>query len=173
MKKILTTSFFVALGIVWLATCSRLPDEGLMEKGKNYEAQEKFSEAIDSYKKLVKLYPRSPLAAEALYRAGLVYTNGLQDFESAISTMSRVLEDYPESPSAAPCQFMIGFIYANNAADTVNARMAYNTFLQNYPDHELASSVEWELRYLGKDINDIPELKALETETQTGENGSD
>jgi hypothetical protein len=51
--------------------------------------------------------------------------------------------------------------------------MAYNTFLQNYPDHELAPSVEWELRYLGKDINDIPELKALEAETQTGEDGTD
>ena len=171
MRKsiLLITTLFV--GIVFLMNCSKLPDEGLMENGKKYEAEEKFSEAIESYKKLLKVYPNSPLAAEALYRAGLVYTNGLQDFESAISTLQKVIDEYPESTSAAPCQFMIGFIYANNASDLPRAENAYNTFLEKYPEHELAPSVQWELKYLGKDINDIPELKGLDTEVQPEDDG--
>lgn len=171
MKKILMISCSVVIGMILLMNCSKLPDEGLIEKGKNYEAEEKFSEAIKSYEKLVKNYPGSPFAPEALYRAGLVYTQGLQDFNTAISTHRRVIDEYPESTFASQCQFMIGFIYANNAADTAKARIAYNTFLQKYPSHELASSVEWELRYLGKDINDIPELRTLDQETKAEADG--
>ena len=55
----------------------------------------------------------------------------------------------------------VGFIYANMAADTSNARAAYTLFLEKYPQHDLCSSVEWELKYLGKDINEIEELKNL------------
>jgi hypothetical protein len=46
--------------------------------------------------------------------------------------------------------------------DTTKAREAYTKFLEKYPNHELVSSVEWELKYLGKDINEIPELMDLE-----------
>ena len=166
MKQILAGSFFAVLSVVVLITCSKLPDEGLIEKGKKLEAEEKFSEAIKNYEKLVKLYPQSPFAPQALYRAGLVYTNGLQDFNTAILTLQKVIDEYPDNKSAPPSQFMIGFIYANNASDTTLARVAYGTFLQKYPDHELVPSVKWELRYLGKDINDIPELKVLEQESR-------
>ena len=54
MKKILMISCSVVLGMILLMNCSKLPDEGLIEKGKNYEAEEKFSEAIKNYEKLVK-----------------------------------------------------------------------------------------------------------------------
>ena len=167
MRNILTVGLFVMLGITILTNCGKLPEDRLMEKGKQYEAEEKFSEAIDSYEKLVRLYPQSMYAHEALYRAGLVYTNGLQDFETAIMALQRVIDEYPESKSAAPSQFMMGFIYANSAADTARARIAYNKFLKTYPDHELVPSVKWELQYLGKDINDIPELQKLEQPEQS------
>ena len=58
---------------------------------------------------------------------------------------------------------MIGFIYANSVSDTAKAREAYTIFLKKYPDHELVSSVKWELAHLGKDINQIPELKNIES----------
>ena len=61
---------------------------------------------------------------------------------------------------------MVGFIYANTTSDTAQARLEYNQFLQNYPDHELVPSVEWELQYLGKDINNIPELNVIKNETK-------
>lgn len=169
MKKILSRSLIVVMGLAMVMACGKLPDERLMEKGKKFEEDEKFSEAIASYEKLVKVHPGSPLTAEALYRAGLVYMNGLQNFPKAIKTLQRVIDEYPESKSAAPCQFMIGFIHANNTSDTLKARLAYNTFLQKYPDHELAASVKWELQYLGKDINEIPELMDLNSKSKLEE----
>jgi len=151
------------VGLAFILGCSSLPDEKMMEKAQQNEMNEEFVKAAQIYEKVVEVYPRSPFAAEALYRAGLVYNNGLNETDNAISLLQRMITDYPENDStAAQCQFMIGFIYANNAADTARARVAYNKFLEKYSEHELVPSVEWELRYLGKDINDIPGLMSIE-----------
>lgn len=162
MKSTLTRSLIVLLVLSALIGCGKLPDEHLIAKGGGYEEEGKFTEAIASYEKLAERYPQSPLRPEALYKAGLVYTNGLQEFDRGISMLERVIAEHPEAKEAAQCQFMIGFIFANNAADTAQARIAYQKFVETYPDHELIPSVEWELRYLGKDINEIPELQHLE-----------
>ncbi len=171
MKKILMRPMIVVLVLGVTVGCSKLPDEWLMEKGKKFEEEMAFSEAIASYEKLAKLYPQGPLTAEALYRAGLVYTNGLQDFPKAVSTLRRVIEEHPDNAFAAQSQFMIGFIYANNAPDTAKSRLAYRTFLEKYPDHELVPSVEWELKYLGKGFDEIPELSGLDAESSTKSGG--
>jgi len=171
MKKILMGSLIVVFVLGMTAGCGKLPDERLIEKGKKFEEKMEFSEALARYEKLAKLYPRSPFKAEALYRAGFVYTNGLQDFPEAVSTLQRLIEEYPESGYAAQCQFIIGFIYANNDPDTAKARLAYKTFLQKYPDHKLVASVKWELKYLGKDIEEIPELSRLDAESKMKSGG--
>ena len=41
------------------------------------------------------------------------------------------------------------------------ARIHYEIFLNKYSNHELAQSVTFELKYLGQEIQDIPELKHL------------
>ena len=45
--------------------------------------------------------------------------------------------------------------------DFNQARKHYTEFLDRYADHELAQSVTFELKYLGREIKDIPELKHL------------
>ena len=166
MKKVVLGALVVGMGLLLMNGCAKLPDERLLEKGKKFEDAEQFSEAIASYEKLVKMYPSSPFCAEALYRAGLVNASGLENFEKAVDTFQRVMDEYADSPFAAQSQFMSGFVYANSVSDTARARLAYNTFLEKYPDHELVPSVEWELKYLGKDINEIPALKGLETQQE-------
>lgn len=166
MKKLFSSGIVIALALLIVAGCGKNADVKLLEKAKNYEANEQFNQAISSYEKILSKYPESPLCAEALYRVGQVYTNGMQSFDSAITTFKEVMDTYPDNPYCAHAQFMIGFIYANSLQDTTNARSAYETFLLNYPEHELAPSVEWELKYLGKDINEIPELQQKDTATE-------
>ena len=167
MKKNFGIPLTFVLILALIAACGKMPDERLMEKGKKFEANEKFVKAVASYEKLAKLYSKSVFAPEALYRAGVVYANALQKFPEAISEFKKVVQKYPESKSAALSQFMIGFVYANSVSDTAKARKAYTIFLKKYPNHELASSVKWELAHLGEDINQIPELKNIES---TGKN---
>lgn len=162
MKRNFGIPLTLVLVLAVITACGKMPDEHLMEKGKKFEANEKFVKAVASYEKLAKLYSKSTFAPEALYRAGVVYANALQKFPEAVSEFKKVVEKYPESRSAALSQFMIGFVYANSVSDTAKARRAYTTFLKKYPNHELASSVKWELAHLGKDINQIPELKNIE-----------
>ncbi|MBN1780119.1 tetratricopeptide repeat protein [bacterium] len=155
----------ILLGILIVAGCAQLPDDKLIAKGKTLEEEGKFEEALKFYRKVPKNHPNSPLCAEAQYHIALVEANGLQKFEEAVNTFGTLIGKYPDTKFAPQAQFMIGFIYANNVADTTQARKAYQEFLNKYPDHELAASVEWELKYLGKDINEIPELMNLEPAT--------
>jgi outer membrane protein assembly factor BamD (BamD/ComL family) len=161
MKNHLRIFLIVTAGAALIFSCGKLPDEMYMEKGQAYEQNAEWDKAIASYEKLAKLYPRSPLRAQALYKAGLAYAHGKENYEAAVGKLESVRDEYSADPLASQCQFMIGFIYANMAADTTKAREAYTRFLQQYPNHDLKASVEWELKYLGKDINDIDELKNL------------
>jgi len=150
------------LGALIIVSCAQLPDDKLVAKGKQLEEQGEFDEAIKTFRKVAKKYSKSPLCAEAHYHIALIQANGLQEFDTAVSTFENLIDKYPDTKFAPQAQFMIGFIYANNVADTSKARNAYEEFIVRYPNHELVSSVEWELKYLGKDINEIPELMNLE-----------
>lgn len=164
MKRILAIFTLLTIALGLLSGCGKMPDEKLMALGKEMEDRENFEEAVQYYEKLVQDYPESPLAPEAMHYAGKVYANGIKDYEQAIMVFNDVIDTYPESPHAAHSQFMIGFVYANSISDTAEARLAYQKFKENYPDHELVPSVDFELKYLGKDINEIPELMKLEAQ---------
>jgi tetratricopeptide (TPR) repeat protein len=167
MKKTVSGLLVTMLGLMLVAGCGGLPDKGLIEKGTLLEKQEKFAAAIKTYEKLVKKYPKSPLCIESIYRIANIYTSGLQDYPSAVAAYERIVQNYPDSTArAAQAQFMIGFIYNNYVQDTTKAGIAYRTFLQKFPTHDLADDVKWELQYLGKSIDEIPELAKA-----TGKNG--
>jgi len=144
-------------------TCTKLPDDKLMDKAKTLETEEEFEQAVKYYDQLVEDYPSSPFCTEALYRAGLIYSNPIGESSKAISRLKQVIEKYPDSKFAPQSQFMLGFIYANNLSDTLKAKQEYTEFLEKYPEHELITSVKWELKYLGKDISEIPLINELET----------
>ena len=163
MKRILAVLLSLILMLGMFAGCGKMPDEKLMALGKEMEDRENFDKAIEYYEKLVQEYPESPLAPEAMHYMGKVYANGIKDYERAILVFNDVIDKYPDSPQAAHSQFMIGFVYANSIADTAEARLAYDKFKEKYPDNELIPSVDFELKYLGKDINDIPELMNLDS----------
>ena len=159
MKRVLAFFLSWILVLIFVLGCSDMPDQTLMKKGKKLEEKSKFADAVANYEKLATLHKQSPLRAEALYRAGFTYTNGIQDFNAAVEKFEMVVSEYPDSKFGPQAQFMIGFIYANNQVDTSKARVAYHRFLEKYSDHELASSVKWELENLGKDINEILQIE--------------
>jgi len=87
--------------------------------------------------------------------------NDLRDFDSAIAAYVNVVNNFSGTNQEAQAQFMIGYIYANILGDNAKAEMNYKIFLDRFPDHELAPSVQFELNYLGKDINEIDVLKHI------------
>lgn len=87
--------------------------------------------------------------------------NDLRDFDSAIAAYVNVVNKFSGTNQEAQAQFMIGYIYANILSDNPKAELNYKIFLDRFPEHELAPSVQFELDYLGKDINEIDVLKHI------------
>ncbi len=117
--------------------------------------------ALVLLQKVVDKHSDHEIAPNAQYLIAEIYYRDLRDFTMAINQYENLMVQFPESKQVPFSLFMQGFIYANMLADFENAKDHYSQFLQKYPNHELFQSVGFELKYLGRDIKEIPELKHL------------
>jgi TolA-binding protein len=154
--------------------------EGLIayyHQGDKETAQSCFSKGAAEYEnsqigqgcQRMQEFINSELAAdstETSYMVGLAYADILEDFSTGIAILKNVAERFPESSRAPAALFMAGFIAANSEKNYDEAKQLYTRFLKVYPDHEMAASVQWELKNLGKDINDLPEIDKITKNTE-------
>ena len=159
--------YLATLSLIFVLSCGQsLTEEQLRAKAKDFENKEQWTEAVETYQKLLENFPDSKRADEDLYTMGVIQANNLKDFVESIQTYGSLIEEYPQSIHVMKAAFMIGYLYANDIKDLDKAREAYQVFLQKYPDHELASSVKWELDHLGQDISEIElQLGGADAET--------
>ena len=118
-------------------------------------------EALVILKKITNKFPDDDKAPKAQYLIAEIYYRDLRDFSKAINEYGRLRQKYPESSQVPFSLFMQGFIYANMLSNFEEARKHYEEFLNKFSNHELAQSVQFELKYLGIEIQEIPELKHL------------
>ncbi|RMF08869.1 MAG: outer membrane protein assembly factor BamD [Candidatus Neomarinimicrobiota bacterium] len=135
--------------------------EWVYNRAESIRAGKRFQDTIHLLSFLIDRYPDHPLAPKSQYLIGDIYMNDIRDFQSALEAYRKVLNLFPGSKQEAHAQFMLGYIYANVLNDLDQARTEYETFLKRFPKSELAPSVKFELEYLGKDINEIPQLKHI------------
>lgn len=95
------------------------------------------------------------------YELAEVYHKNIRDLRKAIATYTEIYTEYPDTEQGPKALFSIGYIYANELAENDPAVEFYSLFLEKYPDHEMAPSVDFELKYLGKSLEEIPELQHL------------
>lgn len=92
-----------------------------------------------------------------------------QKYAEAVVKYEKLVDLHPRDKYAPQSQFMIGFIYANELKDYQKAEVAYKAFLSNYSDRSdsgMVASAEWELKNLGKDINEIEDLSVAPEEPE-------
>ncbi len=99
------------------------------------------------------------------YEYAEVFHKNIRDLKNAIKAYGDIVDNHPDSEQAPKALFSMGYIYANELAENENASKYYSKFLATYPDHEMAPSVEFELKYLGKSLEEIPELQHLLSKT--------
>ena len=56
---------------------------------------------------------------------------------------------------------MAGYTLANIMGEYDRAKIAYERFIRDYPEHPLSESVQFEIRNLGKELDQIEELKSI------------
>ena len=157
--------FFSCLAALFLVVgCVKESPADLLSQSKSLIQERKYSDAITVLRQLMDKYPESELAAEGQYMLSDTYIAFNKNFEQALNEYRVVVQNYPETRFAINAQFMIGYVYANFVQDYNQARMEYERFLELYSteaDSGLVQSVKFELENLGRDLNEIPQLKHI------------
>jgi TolA-binding protein len=123
-------------------------------------------EAISNYESVVKDFPESKDAPEALFQIASMYQNKMVQnvsekdaYQKAAETFRQLFNKYPKNEKAPRALFLSGFILANDLRNYEAATSAYNLFLQKYPENELATSAKAELDNMGLTPEQILEKK--------------
>ena len=67
--------YFIIISLLVLFGCSKETDKGYMDKAAKEMKDSSVTEAVSSYESLIKEYPKSDLAPEALTRMAAIYQN--------------------------------------------------------------------------------------------------
>ena len=121
--------------------------------------------AVKTYETIFNRYPDAEDMVSLKYEYAEVFHKNVRDLRGAIEAYEKIVSDYPDTEQAPKALFSIGYIYANELDEKDNAKTYYSKFLSAYPDHEMAPSVQFELKYLGKSLEEIPELQHLLSKT--------
>jgi len=164
-NRTLRRVFLTCLSIGFLVGgCAKESPADLLSQSKSLIQEKKYSDAITLLRQLMDKYPESEQAAEGQYMLGDTYIAFNKNFEQALNEYHVVVQNYPETRFAINAQFMIGYVLANFVSDYKQARMEYERFLELYSteaDSGLVQSVKFELENLGRDLNEIPQLKHI------------
>ena len=164
MRKILPILFLFVL----LISCSKMTDKEYMDQAKNLLKEQKVSDAIENYKKLIDEFPNSKLSITALQELANIYQNNLdksvsqsESFDLSQKYFREVFDKYPNSVDAPKSLFMSGFILANELKRYDDATETYKLFLEKFPKNPLAVSAQQELDNMGLAPEDILKKKTV------------
>jgi TolA-binding protein len=141
------------LAAVLIFSCSdNRTAEDMFQDGNDLYKEQKVTRALKTYDKLTNMYPDDDLAVKALYRMAEIYAGDLQEFETCVDKYTYIADEYPSHPDAPKARFM---------GEYDRAKAEYEKFIRDYPKHSLSESVQFELRNLGKELDEIEELKGI------------
>jgi len=161
MKAFHKIGILLVMALISVSCGTTETAEELWTKISTLKGQEKHDEALVTLKKFLDNYPEDENAAEGRFMLADGYANVKKDFANAVLEYKRVILENPDSHLAPKAQFMIGYIYANYIKEYDSARAAYLEFQEKYEDNSLSQAVAFELKYLGKNLNEISALKGI------------
>lgn len=115
--------------------------------------QKKYSEKIKKMERLIRNYPKSEYADNALYEIGRSYLM-LENNKSAIASYRQLLSRYPNSDLARKAALETGMIYYN-MGDSDKAADAYKQVISSYKGSEEAYMALESMEALYIEKNDV------------------
>ncbi len=94
-----------------------------------------YSNAVNSYKVVIKEHTKSVYAAEARYRIGIIYADILAKPNSALQNFNAVINNHPHTLEAMMATFQIGEIFRKLQRSDEAIKAYQNTI--SYPEREL------------------------------------
>ena len=158
MKSVLLLVLFALI----LTGCSKKSDKEYMDAAEKSAQNKNYSEALKLYQELLKEYPDSKNAPEALVKMASLYMidadstlNQEQSYAKAAELFKEVFDKYPKSEQAPKALFMSAFVLSNDLNKYDEATKIYKLFLEKFPNHQLAKSAKEELNTMGMSPDDI------------------
>jgi len=164
-KVLITRSLTVIFAAVLFAGCGKSDKESFSEAEKLLK-DSKVKEALAAFEQFAKDFPKSEMAATALFNAAQIYqgmasqsTDPLKEFDKAIATYQKVYELYPEDKDAEQAMFMVAYIIANEKKEYETATSLFKNFLSKYPKSDLKQAAQDELDNMGLSAEEILKKK--------------
>ncbi|MFT7588690.1 MAG: TolA-binding protein [Limisphaerales bacterium] len=110
---------------------------------------------IEAYQAYAQTWSGDTSSARMLYKAALKQEL-LGKSKEAVINYDKIWNEYPTHGLAPLCYYRTGYIYEKVFRDFNTARQRYTAFANSYPNHPLATKMELQLEYLGRD-NDLLE----------------
>ncbi len=106
-------------------------DYAMFQVGNSYYRSNRTFQAVNTFRRVLRIYPFSRLREQAQYNIAYIYLN-TDNYEQAIEEFQTVINKYPNTEWAARSQYNIGDSYYN-AGDYEKAIEAYKKVLDDYP----------------------------------------
>ena len=106
-------------------------DYAMFQVANSYYRSNRTFEAVSNFRRMLRIYPYSPLKEQAQYNVAYIYLN-TSNYSQAIEEFQTVINRYPGTDWAARSQYNIGDAYYN-AGEYDRAIEAYKKVLNNYP----------------------------------------
>jgi len=133
---------------------------------------EEYFEAARLFRELVRKYPRSGLADDALWEVATTYYLNLYDIPSAIQFFQQLAADYPDSPKAPEAHKHLAEIFDKDLNEPSSAVLHWKEALEyDIPEDEVSEIRLWMGDALFKqgEINEASEQYQLVKSTANGE----
>lgn len=121
-----------------IATGASGADYATFQRGYALGLLKRYNDKINVLDKLVRNYPKSEFADDALYETARAYLSK-NDASGAVKAYNQLITKYPKSPLARKAALEKGMAYANQG-DNANAIAAYKEVINKYPKSEEAYS---------------------------------
>ena len=100
-----------------------------------YLQENQIDRAAEAYYRLYTCFPGSPFAQEAIYKAGFLFAEKLDEPEKAIQALKSAVQSFPGNPQAEKAQFMIGRLLIK-LGRYEEALSALTEFINQHPQSE-------------------------------------
>ena len=111
MRIVLTMLIMLAVGGLIFSCCSdsegKKTEQDLYTDAQNCSERGEFESALNTYERILELYPDSPRAYKAQFLIGFVYSENLKDQQKAMENYQKVIDNYPECDLADDARYMI------------------------------------------------------------------
>lgn len=116
-------------------------DEATYLLGNVAQEQQKYFDAIRTYRSVIQKWPEGTIAADAQYKMAMCLEK-LGRFDDACEEYVRLAYQYPQSPLVSDSMIRIGLYYFNRR-EYPKASSVFERFVEKYPDHDQVEKVSF------------------------------